>query len=137
VKCLFSTMLEAEIFSKSSWIETEMNGGHWSDRTLNLTRSRLTGCVRSVAAAVRCGSLGFCTSASGQAPEGQRTRRIDWTRWRVRSRLTGHVWSCLDAYWNRPDAGSMVSDQFKQCVRSRGQQRESVVTGRLGASDHF
>jgi hypothetical protein len=28
VKCIFSTMPEAENFSESSWIETEMNGGH-------------------------------------------------------------------------------------------------------------
>jgi hypothetical protein len=26
VKCIFSTMPEVEIFSKSSWIETEVNG---------------------------------------------------------------------------------------------------------------
>jgi hypothetical protein len=43
----------------------------------------------------------------------------------------------VDAYWNRPDAGTVVSGQFKQRVRSRGQQRESVATGRLGVSDHF
>jgi hypothetical protein len=29
VKCIFSTTPEAENFSKSSWIETEVNGGHW------------------------------------------------------------------------------------------------------------
>jgi hypothetical protein len=29
VKCIFSTMLETENFSKSSWIEMEANGGHW------------------------------------------------------------------------------------------------------------
>jgi hypothetical protein len=28
VKCLFSTTPEAENFSKSSWIETKVNGGH-------------------------------------------------------------------------------------------------------------
>jgi hypothetical protein len=28
MKCLFSTTPVAEIFSKSSWIETETNGGH-------------------------------------------------------------------------------------------------------------
>jgi hypothetical protein len=39
VKCIFSTTSEAEIFSKSSWIETEANGGHWGDRTLNRTWS--------------------------------------------------------------------------------------------------
>jgi hypothetical protein len=41
VKCIFSTMPEVVIFSKSSWIETEANGGHWGDRTLNRTRSQL------------------------------------------------------------------------------------------------
>jgi hypothetical protein len=40
VKRLFSTTLEAEIFSKSSWIETEVNGSHRGDRTLNQMRSR-------------------------------------------------------------------------------------------------
>jgi hypothetical protein len=44
VKHLFSTTLVAEIFSKPSWIETEVNGGHWGDRmldrTLDRTRSR-------------------------------------------------------------------------------------------------
>jgi hypothetical protein len=29
VKCIFFTMTEVENFSKSSWIETEANGGHW------------------------------------------------------------------------------------------------------------
>jgi hypothetical protein len=29
VKCIFSTMPEAENFSKSSWMETEVNGGCW------------------------------------------------------------------------------------------------------------
>jgi hypothetical protein len=33
-------MPEVEIFSKSSWIETEANGGHWGDRTLNRMRSQ-------------------------------------------------------------------------------------------------
>jgi hypothetical protein len=28
VKCIFFTTPEVEIFSKSSWIETEANGGH-------------------------------------------------------------------------------------------------------------
>jgi hypothetical protein len=35
VKRLFFTTPVAEIFSKPSWIETEANGGHWGDRTLN------------------------------------------------------------------------------------------------------
>jgi hypothetical protein len=29
VKHLFSTMPVVEIFSKSLWIETQANGGHW------------------------------------------------------------------------------------------------------------
>jgi hypothetical protein len=33
VKCIFFTTPEAENFSKSSWIETEANAGHCSDRT--------------------------------------------------------------------------------------------------------
>jgi hypothetical protein len=40
VKCIFSTTLEAKIFSKSSWIEMEVNGGHWGNRMLNRTWSR-------------------------------------------------------------------------------------------------
>jgi hypothetical protein len=40
VKRLFFTTPEAEIFSKSSWIETEANRGHWGDRTLNRMWSR-------------------------------------------------------------------------------------------------
>jgi hypothetical protein len=34
---IFSTMLEAEIFSKSLWIETEVNECRWGDRTLDRT----------------------------------------------------------------------------------------------------
>jgi hypothetical protein len=33
VKCIFSTTPEAKIFSKSSWIEMEVNGDHWDNRT--------------------------------------------------------------------------------------------------------
>jgi hypothetical protein len=40
VKHLFSTTPVAKIFSRSSWIETEVNGGHWGDQTLNRMRSR-------------------------------------------------------------------------------------------------
>jgi hypothetical protein len=38
VKRLFFTTPEAEILSKPSWIETEANGDHRGDRTLNRTR---------------------------------------------------------------------------------------------------
>jgi hypothetical protein len=90
VKHLLSTTPRAKIFSKSSWIEMEVNGGHWGDRTLNRTRSQHDqthpACssrmlrTRASARPVTCG-----TSASGQAPEGQQTQRVDRTRWRVRS----------------------------------------------------
>jgi hypothetical protein len=36
VICIFSTMPEAEIFSKSSLIETEANEDHWDDRMRSL-----------------------------------------------------------------------------------------------------
>jgi hypothetical protein len=58
------------------------------------------------------------------------TREVDQTRWRVRSRSIGRVRSCVGAYWNRPDAGTVASGQFKRRIRSRGQQRESTTTGR-------
>jgi hypothetical protein len=93
VKCIFFTTSEAEIFSKSLWIETEANGGHWGDRTLNRTWSRhdRTRPVSDSSSLAR--GLGFTTGVSGhsrddafgQAPEGQRTR------WRFRSRSTGRV----------------------------------------------
>jgi hypothetical protein len=103
VKRLFSTTSETEIFSKSSWIETKVNGGHWGDRTLNRTRSRLTGRVRSVAAAVKRGSLGFCTYASGHSRDQRiRLRQRDNERGGLighggasghdRPNTSGHVW---------------------------------------------
>jgi hypothetical protein len=73
VKCLFSTTPKAEIFSKSSWIETEVNGGHWGDRTLNQTRSRhdRTRPVSDSSSLAR--GLGFTTGASGHSR--------DWRVW--------------------------------------------------------
>jgi hypothetical protein len=67
VKCIFSTTPEAEIFSKSSWIETEANGGHWGDRTLNQTRSRhdRTRPISDSSSLAR--GLGFTTGASGHS----------------------------------------------------------------------
>jgi hypothetical protein len=53
MKCIFSTTLKAENFSKSSWIETAANEGHWYDQTLDRTWSRHDRRVRSVAATVR------------------------------------------------------------------------------------
>jgi surface antigen len=78
VKCIFSTMPEAVIFSKSSWIETEANRGHWGDLKLKRTRPVSSRCCRGV-------RLGFCTGASGQALRGSADRVVDRTRWCVRS----------------------------------------------------
>jgi hypothetical protein len=74
VKCIFSTTLGTEIFSKSSWIETEANGGHWGDRTLNRTRSRYDRMrqVSDSCCALR-GALGFATGTSGPSRD-QRVR---------------------------------------------------------------
>jgi hypothetical protein len=47
----------------------------------------------------------------------------------------------LGALWNlsrpQPDAGTAASGRCVERVRSHGQQRESVATGRRGASDQF
>jgi hypothetical protein len=73
VKRLFSTTPEAEIFYKSSWIETEANGGHWIDRMLNRTWSRHDRMrpVSDRSSLVR--GLGFTTCASGHS-RGRRAR---------------------------------------------------------------
>jgi hypothetical protein len=63
VKHLFSTTPEAEIFSKSSWIETEANGGHWGDRTRS--RHDRTRPVSDSSSLAR--GLGFSTGASGHS----------------------------------------------------------------------
>jgi hypothetical protein len=67
VKRLFSTTPEAEIFPKSLWTETEANGGHWGDRTLNRTRSRhdRTRPVSDNSCMAR--GLGFTTGASSHS----------------------------------------------------------------------
>jgi hypothetical protein len=108
----------AEVFSQSSWIETKVNGGLWGDRTLNRTQSRhdQTRPVSSSRVLRTCAParpVTYGTGVSGQAPEGQQTQRGDRTRWRVRSWSTGRVRSCVSVYWNRPDAGTVASGQFK------------------------
>jgi hypothetical protein len=80
VKCIFSTTLEAEIFSKSSWIETEANGGRWGNRTLNQTwsqhdRMRLVSGSSSLAQDARALPVGHGTDASGQALEKLQSSR--------------------------------------------------------------
>jgi hypothetical protein len=88
VKCLFSTTPEAEIFSKSSWIEIEANGGHWGDRTRPVSGSSqarvarvLHRCVRSLAGPAR----------PVRRLEEAQNARVDRTRWRVRSVTIGRV----------------------------------------------
>jgi hypothetical protein len=119
VKRLFSITPEAKFISKSSWIETEVT--RVTGRGLGMT-----GCVRSVLPAC-CERA--CTGASGQAPEGQQTQRVDQTRWRIQSRSTGRVRSWLGAYWNRPDTGTVASSQYKRRVQSASLQRELQATG--------
>jgi hypothetical protein len=115
------------IFHCAGCEETEVKESHlcdWTrDRTLDRTRlahpvsssrvqrQRAHRCVRPVTGPAR----------SVKLQKSCETREIDQTRWRVRS--------CVGAYWNRPDAGTMESGQFKRRVRSHGQQRESAVTG--------
>jgi hypothetical protein len=79
VKHLFSTTPVTEIFSKPSWIETEVNGGHWGDRT----RSRYDQ-TRPVSGRVARGGCGqfdrHVRSITGPArpirhPEGQQIAR--------------------------------------------------------------
>jgi hypothetical protein len=67
MKRLFFTTPETDIFSKSSWIETEVNKCHRGDRTLNRTwswhnRTRPVSDSSSLA----CG-LGFTTGVSGHS----------------------------------------------------------------------
>jgi hypothetical protein len=84
VKRLFFTMPVAEIFSKSSWIETEANGGHWGDRTLNRTRSRHDQ-TRSVSdSSCLARGLGFTTGASDHS----RDRRV-WSGVRGTTNVKG------------------------------------------------
>jgi hypothetical protein len=77
------------------------------------------------------------TGESGQHGVEQHQWRANRTWWRVRSLLTGRVWSWRLLSRLKPDAGCNTSGQSKQCVRSRGQQHESVVTRRRGAFDRF
>jgi hypothetical protein len=101
---LFSNTPEAETFSKSKekevGEETEANGGHWGDQTRPVSGSS---CAQR-------GALGFATGASGRlrdrrvrsdAQRDNRMRGVDRTQWRVRSRSTGRVRSCVGAYWTQ------------------------------------
>jgi hypothetical protein len=59
-----------------------------------------------------------CTPARPVKPQrSYEAREVDWTRWRVRSRSTRRVRSQVGAYWNRPDASTVASGQYKRRVR--------------------
>jgi hypothetical protein len=155
VKHLFFTTPKVEIFSKSKekevGEETEANGGHWGDRTLNRTRSWYDR-TRPVngSSCVWRGALGFVTGASGHswghrvwsgAQRDNSKRGVDRTWWRVRSRSIGRVRSCVDAYWTQTGCRCNVSDQFYsasgRCFASTGVVRSarlvkfSSASGRL------
>jgi hypothetical protein len=116
---VFSTFCGSEtpIFHCSGGEEMETNGGHRGDRTLSRTRSRRnqTRPVSNSGSLAR--GLGFSTGASGHSRE----RRI-WSGARETANVKGR---------------SDIVTRPVTIDRSRGQQRESVATGRLGASDQF
>jgi hypothetical protein len=94
-------------FAKLSWIETEANGGHWGDRTLNRMRSRndrthLVSDSSRLAWDTRASHRRVWSITGPAHPvKPQRnceTREVDRTRWRVWSRSTGRVRSCVGAY---------------------------------------
>jgi hypothetical protein len=125
MKCIFSTTLEAENFSKSSWIETTANRGHWYDRTR--FRHDRTSPV-SVSSSSQARELGFATGASGPSwnwsarSRTQRTARVSELIGRgdasghVRPDVSGRRSRSLDPYWTR--IGRRV-----QLVRSNGEAR--------------
>jgi hypothetical protein len=93
VKCLFSTTSEMEIFSKSSWIETEANGGHWGDQTRYRTRSRYdwtrpvsgSGSQARVARVLHQRVRLLAGPARPVKPQRNcETREVDRTRWLTR-----------------------------------------------------
>jgi hypothetical protein len=93
VKRLFSTTPDAEIFSKSLWIETEANGGHWGDRTLNWTRSQhdRTRPVSDNSSLAR--RLEYFTDASGHSWNRRvRSGARGTTNVKGRSNASGRVW---------------------------------------------
>jgi hypothetical protein len=127
---------ETPIFYCAEREETEAKGSHWGDRTRDRTldRTRLARPVSS-SRVQRQRVHRHVRSVMGPArpvklQRSCKTREVDRTRWRVRSRSTGRVRLCVGAYWNRPDAGTVASGQFKWRVQLHGQQRESAATGR-------
>jgi hypothetical protein len=137
LKCLFSTTLEVGE-------ETEANGGHRGDRTLNRTWSRFDQ-THPVSSTQQSSArvLGFATGASG--PSWNRSIRSGTQRsstWRRANRTrgtSGHM--RLDApvikgaLWNlsgpRPDVGTVASDR---CMCASGQCFAGARRCTLGAS---
>jgi hypothetical protein len=127
LKCLFSTTPEAENFSKSSWIETAANGGHWCDRTRS--RHDRTRPV-SVSTSSQARELGFATGASGLSwnqsvqSRTQRTARVSeligrgGTSGHVRLDASDHARSSLDPYWTQTGLSAWHVRSFSQRVRS-------------------
>jgi hypothetical protein len=111
LKRLFSTMPEVGK-------ETEANGGHRGDRTLDRTRS-LFDQTRQVSA--QCLRV---------------FRFFDRTRWHIRSQSTGRIRSIWELTGLQPDAGTVASGQFcsafGRCLGGallRLDQRVRSVTG--------
>jgi hypothetical protein len=87
LKRLFSTTPEVRK-------ETEANGGHRGDRTLDRTRSL------------------FDRTRSVSVQRLRVSQLFDRTRWRVRSQSTGRVRSLRELTGLQPDAGTVASGQF-------------------------
>jgi hypothetical protein len=74
--------------------QTEVNGGHINDRTLDRTRSL------------------FDRTRSVSVQRLRVSQFVDRTWWRVWSRLTGRVWSLRELTGLQPGAGTVASGQF-------------------------
>jgi hypothetical protein len=145
VKRLFSTMPVAEVFSKSSWIETETNGGRWGDRTLNRTWSRHDRTRLTSDSSCLARGLGFTIGASGHSRDRHVRSGAGGTA-NAKDRSEAVARPVMIDRTRQVVCGSLLEltgcwhygvRSVKQHVQSCSQQRESVATGRLGASDQF
>jgi hypothetical protein len=140
LKCLFSTTLEVGE-------ETEANGGHRGDRTLNQTRSRFDQMRPVQQSGARV--LGFATGASGHSRDrrvrsgAQRSRawrRTDRTcgaSGHSRSDASGHDGSSLDRDWMLALSRPVVAWSVSGHVVARAVAVRTCASGRLsGASGH-
>jgi hypothetical protein len=96
VKCILFTTLVAEIFFKSSWIETQTKESHWmTERGLGTTDASGQWLLLCAARGARVYNQRV-RSLMGPArpvthPGEQRGGKFDRTRWRVRSHATRRV----------------------------------------------